>query len=797
MVKTVFRFLFSSRFSIILLLVFSLAQIYATLGFPSDVLAWRYVYGSVWFELILWLLGINLLAVLIRYKTYKKLPIFFLHISIIVILLGAAATRYGGYSGVLHLRVGESSSKIVIQNRADPRDISIEDIGFSVRLDDFVVHKYIGSFQPSSYDSYITIMDSKSSFPYHIYMNHILVYKGFRIYQMSYDGDERGSILFVSYDPGMYITYFGYILLILGFLMTMLYKKSRFFKSVKSLKHYKAIAGFAIFFLSFSYSCAGAMTISEWAGTSKTAAALWGDILVQFNGRIEPADTLDMNVIYKISKRRKIENMDYNQIVLGMLTYPALFQSLKMVYIGNKALREMLDIEGKYSSYNNFFSDTGQFKLSRYLDMAMKKPPDERNEIDRELLNINERLYIAYSVYTGSIFNIFPSKYSYLHNYKWYSLDEMDYMGPKEAKRCIGLFKDLILNARNGNIRGFEKAKNGIYEIQKKYSPKSLISPQKAKLEIFYNRAAIFPSLIGAYSLLGVALILMGFAEILKGVGLKRVEIAAAAAGWIILLAHTANMILRWYISGHLPWSDAYESIIFIAWSSAFVSLVFFVRFMLALGAGFLVAGMFMMVAHLSSIDPQITNMVPVLKSYWLLIHVAVITLGYGFAAVAFMVGLLNMGLFIPKNRPMDKIGQINRIIHTAIYAGLVFLSIGTLLGGVWANESWGRYWSWDPKETWSLITIIAYTVVLHLHVIKKERGGFMLPLLASLSFFFILMTYFGVNFYIAQGLHSYGRGGADYAWFYVLKGGIFVWFCVVLYYAAENFFARRKRSKP
>ena len=214
---------------------------------------------------------------------------------------------------------------------------------------------------------------------------------------------------------------------------------------------------------------------------------------------------------------------------------------------------------------------------------------------------------------------------------------------------------------------------------------------------------------------------------------------------------------------------------------------------MLALGAGFFVSGMFMMVAHLNSIDPQITNMVPVLKSYWLLVHVAVITIGYGFLAVSFMLGMLNMILFIPKNRPSDKIEHINRVNYIAIYAGLVFLTIGTFLGGVWANESWGRYWSWDPKETWSLISIIAYAVLIHISIIKHRINEFIFSLLAFLSFFFILMTYFGVNFYIAQGLHSYGRGTAGYEWFYLLKTGVFLWFAVVAYTLFSGFLPIKK----
>jgi cytochrome c-type biogenesis protein CcsB len=204
---------------------------------------------------------------------------------------------------------------------------------------------------------------------------------------------------------------------------------------------------------------------------------------------------------------------------------------------------------------------------------------------------------------------------------------------------------------------------------------------------------------------------------------------------------------------------------------------------MLSLGAGLFMAGMFMMVAHLNNIDPQITNMVPVLKSYWLLIHVAVITSSYGFLAVGAMLGFLNIILFgLRKYKNLDyQIKEINNIIYLSFYMGLALLSIGTFLGGVWANESWGRYWSWDPKETWSLITMIAYAMVIHTKMVPKMRGEFIFSLLAFLSFFFVLMTYFGVNFYIAQGLHAYGRGEGDATWFNVLKAGIGIWTMIVV----------------
>jgi cytochrome c-type biogenesis protein CcsB len=374
-------------------------------------------------------------------------------------------------------------------------------------------------------------------------------------------------------------------------------------------------------------------------------------------------------------------------------------------------------------------------------------------------------------------------------NYKWFSVSDiqnsikMGLMSPMDAQFYYNLFKELYLGLKAFDVQKTKEVREKIYELQKTYSGDIIPSWNKIEWEIKYNRMQIFPKLIGIYTLLGLVAIMLGFIEILKQKRFVKTENVIVFLGVLALLLHTANMILRWYVAGHAPWSDAYESIIFIAWGSAFASLLFFRKSMLALGAGLFVAGMFMMVAHLNNISPQITNMVPVLKSYWLLIHVAVITSSYGFLGVGSMLGFLNLILFaLRKKYPLEvQIKQLNNIIYIALYIGLALLSIGTFLGGIWANESWGRYWSWDPKETWSLISMIVYALVIHTKMIPQMRGQFIFALLSFLSFFFILMTYFGVNFYIAQGLHSYGQGVADgYGWIRVIFAGMGAWIAVV-----------------
>jgi len=800
LLKKISNILFSLEMAVILSLIFVVAMIWATLGFYIDTDgvkhafsmsdAWKYVYETKWFEAILWILGINLIGVMFKFKTYKKAPIFLLHISIIVMLVGAAVTRYFGYEGQLHLRNGEVKDFIMVEKtKSNPSDVYPKKLGFSVRLDKFVMHKYPGSMQPSSYDSFITVIDGNKKFKYHIYMNHILVYKGYRFYQASYDMDEQGSILSVNHDPGMYITYFGYLLLAIGFLWSILYRKSRFMLTVKKLKKSEL---FGIFLLISSTYHLNAFEINNYVNKSLETSNEWGLVLVQNRGRIEPMDTLDLDVVHKMSKKAKILGMNYNQIVAGMVAYPNEFQKLPLIYVGHPGIRKILGIKGKYAAYNSFFDSEGNFKFQKEVDKAMRTPDKDRTQLQREFLKLNERVYVAFTIYTASIFHLFPTPKAEKMNYKWFSLPElqqalkMNLMSPMDANFYFNLFKNLAEGIRDYNVDKVKNSRLKIYELQKSYSGKILPSKSRIKWEVTYNRLQIFPKLIGIYSTLGLIAIILGFIEILKLKKFRKIEFLIISLGWIAFLLHTGNMLLRWYVAGHAPWSDAYESIIFIAWGAVFASLIFFRRSMLAFGAGFFVAGMFMMVAHLNNIDPQITNLVPVLKSYWLLIHVAVITSSYGFLAVGGMLGFLNIILFALKkylNKDLDlQIKQLNNIIYIALYIGLALLSVGTFLGGVWANESWGRYWSWDPKETWSLISMVVYALVIHSKMIPKMRGEFIFSLLSFLSFFFILMTYFGVNFYIAQGLHSYGQGVADgYWWVWVLFAGMGAWFGVAL----------------
>ena len=231
----------------------------------------------------------------------------------------------------------------------------------------------------------------------------------------------------------------------------------------------------------------------------------------------------------------------------------------------------------------------------------------------------------------------------------------------------------------------------------------------------------------------------------------------------LLFMVHTSGLIIRWYVSGHAPWSDAYESMIYVAWATLAIGLAFSKKSNLTLAATAFVAAIILYFAHQNWTDPAIASLQPVLDSYWVLIHVSIIVAAYGPFFVGAILGILSLLLMIlttksNKKRMELNIKEITIINEMALTIGLVMFTIGNFLGGMWANESWGRYWGWDPKETWALVSIMVYAFVIHMRLVPGLRGRWFFNLISVLAIATVLMTYVGVNFYL-KGLHSYASG--------------------------------------
>ncbi len=665
---------------------------------------------------------------------------------------------------------------------------------FSLKLRKFELKRYPGSMAPSSYASEVTLIDKKNGvvMPFRIYMNHVLDYKNYRFFQSSYDRDEQGTILSVNHDPGMYPTYFGYFLLAIGFLLTILNPKSRFRtlgrkiqqdmeKNKKSMTLSMLIVFAFISFLSpLNLKAKQTLTIQESINIAKKInkkhADRFGHLLMQNReGRVEPIDSFANSVLNKISRKRSFYGLDADQIILGMLSTPSAWQNIPIIRVSHDKIKRILGMKqsDKYASFNMFFAyqDKNPYKLSSYAEEASRKPPIERNQFDKDVLRVDERVNVLYYVYTGSLFKIFP-KIKDPHN-KWYDPKTAVSTFPKPQSEHIKnmlerYFSALDEGIKTGKWKEANKALKIISNYQQKHGGKIIQNKSKINAEILYNHLNIFSKLILVYLLIGLFLLFVIMYKMLKPKSSVKWLIRLCFTVLVVsFLAQTFGMGLRWYIAGHAPWSNGYESMIYIAWSIILAGLIFSRQSVMALSLTAILTGVFLFVAHLSWMDPEITNLVPVLKSYWLMVHVSIITASYGFLGLNMLLGFFTLIMFImlsndpenPRNKSiLNGITEATRVNEMSMILGLMLLTMGNFLGAIWANESWGRYWSWDPKETWALISILVYAAVVHMRLIPKLNGQFAFAVASTLAYASVIMTYLGVNYYLV-GMHSYAAG--------------------------------------
>ena len=678
---------------------------------------------------------------------------------------------------------------------------------FSIFLDDFILERYPGSTSPSSYKSDVTLYDSLKNIKEKnsIYMNNVLDYNGYRFFQSSYDNDERGTILSVNHDFwGTWISYVGYILICIGALLTLLNKNSRFSSLRQGIKKIRAErkAGILTIILFVGFSSFGFSQVNNSKAISPEHADKLGHLIVQtYDGRFEPLHTLAYEVMHKISRKDQFNveikgNLNGMQAFWDMLLDQKFWKAQKIIYIRENSIRDILGIEGN-ASYNELFDKNFNYKLTKYAQEAFIKKPTEQNTFDKEIMKLDERANICRMVFDGTMLKFFPIENS--KSSKWVDANDTLAFYPLKGA-LLGINEDLQLPIFNyTNIfrlyyqRVFEALQTGDYtkadkivdyieNIQRQSSvAPTLPTKSKVNLEIFYNKARIFENLRNIYGFLSLLLLTIAFYENLSSAKSKWINIILNGLIGLLGMAflyHTFGLILRWYLSGHAPWSNGYEALLTVAWGGLLAGFYFLRYSKITLASTAVLAFAMLMTAGHSSYDPQLTNLQPVLKSYWLIIHVAALTISYGFLGLGFMLGLINMLLYIFKNEKNSlKIGttinELTKINEMNLEVGLFLATIGTFLGGVWANESWGRYWGWDAKETWALVIVVVYAFVLHLRLVPKLKSAYIFNVASIFGFSSVIMTFIGVNYYLSKGLHSYGTGDTPvfpiWAWMMIL----------------------------
>ncbi len=653
---------------------------------------------------------------------------------------------------------------------------------FSLKLNDFIMERYPGTNSAASYASEVQLIDHRDNLAenHRIYMNHILNYQGYRFFQSSYDNDELGTYLSVNHDFwGSWISYFGYGLLTIGMVLSLLSKQSRFYQLSQSIKKMRVKGNLSLLIvgllLSIPFSTFSQKVIGEnnfQNIVDRDHAKEFSKLIVQdFNGRMKPVHTLSREVMRKLVRKENLNGLNADQVLLGMFAKPQDWIGVNLISIGkHEAIHKQLNVSESVASYKDFFAQNGEYILQDEVRRAYGLQPIDRGVYEKELMKIDERVNIANMVFAGTLFKMVPIAGD--PNNTWASIHSSDHNHDHEAEAGSSLatkFFEAYRSALGEAMVNKDYALPGkmvaeLATYQKSNGVAVIPSPSRISAEILLNRLNLFNRLAVLYSLLGIALLFFLFFSVFRHhVKLDRVYNILFGLVMFAFVLHTIGLGLRWYVSERAPWSNGYESMIYIAWTTVLAGVLFARKSFGGLAATMILSATVLLVAILSYMDPEITPLVPVLKSYWLTIHVSLEAGSYGFLMLGAIIGLINLILMIflteeNKNKIHRQIREMSYLSEMTLIGGLFMISVGTYLGGVWANESWGRYWGWDAKETWALVTILVYAFILHMRIIPKMQGLFAYNFATIFGLASVIMTYYGVNYYLS-GLHSYAAG--------------------------------------
>ena len=646
-------------------------------------------------------------------------------------------------------------------------------VPFALALRDFIMERYPGTDNPSSYASEVTVKDPAhgTDMPFRIYMNNILNYGGYRFFQSSFDQDEQGTYLSVNHDFwGTWVSYLGYFLLTLGMVMTFFTKNSRFSTLARRLRemHQSTAVKTIIIIVTAMTFLPGEMQAQDVNAptVSPEMAEKYSKILVQdHRGRFKPLNTLSGEVVRKLSRKETFGGLNADRIFLSMMLYPAEWEKVRFIYNGgHPGIQSALGTTEKLVSYRQFFDADGEYLLRDLVRQAQTMNPKDQGTLEKAAIKLDEKVNIANMVFSGRLLKIFPVPQD--ESNRWASIADMqETRFPYEDmnKEYTG-FATTLMAVKEGNLTSTDQAINSLTAYQTRHSGSILPSSSKINAELLLNKLDVFGRLRNIYALFALIYLGIFFYSVFKPE--KDFSLISKYAWWIFLaffVLQTFGLGLRWYVSGRAPWSNGYESMIYISWTTVLAGLIFARKSLGGMSATLVLAATILLVAAMSWLDPEITPLVPVLRSYWLTIHVSLEAGSYGFLMLGAVIGMLNLILMIlarteNKDRIYRTIKELTIISEITLLGGLIMVSVGTYLGGVWANESWGRYWGWDAKETWALVTILVYSFILHMRFIPGLQSIFAFNFASLFGFATVIMTYFGVNYYLS-GLHSYAAG--------------------------------------
>ena len=693
------------------------------------------IYGAWWFSLLWACLAAVAVAWIIRSKM-RRWYLIMLHVSFVVILAGALLSHLTSWQGMLHLRTGETVREYTTSEgtaRAMP---------FALRLNSFQVKYHEGTAAPADYESHITVFDGDIPLEATVSMNNIFSYRNIRLYQTSFDKDSQGTYLTVNADPwGIPVTYAGYALLFFALIWMLIAPDGTFRRLLHSpLLKNGALSLFLLFSFSHAVSAAPRVLPQE-------TARRFCELNVLYNDRICPLQTYALDFTKKIYGSRHYGNYSAEQVLTGFIFFPDDWYQEPVLKIKGDELKSALRLPG-YVSVNRLITPQGYLLAP----LVQEYYGGTHNDLQRQAYNVDDRLMIIMELRGRQPLKLFPhTAASGLTT--WYSpVDPLPLGVEEEHRKYMGQVLDWLQRDINaGNMQHVNEGISRMHDYQVRFGAGSLPSSLSHKAELFYNRIPFATILFMLNLTMGFITLALFIRKLSARRKERQSDLPANIAYGVMVLAFLALTLcesLRWIISGTIPMSNGYETMLFTAWLVMLITLIGYRRFHILLTFGFFLSGFFLLVSHISQMDPKIGHVMPVLNSPLLTVHVSIIMMSYALISLTFICGLT--ALFLRGQR--ESLAALSRLF---LYPALTTMGLGIFIGAIWANISWGSYWSWDPKETWALITFMIYAVVVHTQTLPVFRQPLAYHIYMVLAFLSLLMTYFGVNYFLG-GMHSY-----------------------------------------
>ena len=718
-------------------------------------------YYGVWWFILIWAVLAALGAFYIIKRKVKCASTLALHLSFIIILAGALLTHVSAKRGMIHLRIGQPTDTYMAQD--EEQGMKEEKLPFSLCLQKFEAKMHDGTNAVADYSSKFTVIDGDDKSEGEVSMNNIYSHRSYRLYQSSYDEDGKGSVLAINADPyGIPVTYTGYALLFISLVWMLFDPKGGYRKLLKSPLLKKGALMTALIL-----SMGNIQTLHAESATGnlqnavlpKETAEKFGELHILYNDRICPVQTFALDFCKKIYGARSYQGLTAEQVLSGWIFYGNVWTNEPFIKIKSGEMKTAMNLPD-YASLNTFFNrEMGGYTIGQYVQEYYN---GQQDKFHQQAADIDSKIQIIMELREGISLKVLP--YTFTKNVKatkdhpfikagtttWFApVDKL----PLAVEQQHALYIKNVFSLLNGDVKAGNISRvNEFFVKMKKYqevsSGNSLPTATQYKAERINNAFPFATILFMANLTLGFIALFYTIYRMTKKREIKALNIALPILLGVSFLALTFGLALRWIISGNIPMSNGYESMLTVAWFVMLISILMQLRIRIVMVFGFLISGFFLLVSHINQMDPAIGQMMPVLNSPLLSIHVSIIMMSYALLSLTFICGI--MGICLRSHG--EELQALSRVF---LYPALTCMGFGIFIGAIWANVSWGNYWSWDSKETWALITFMIYAVVVHTQSLPVFRKPLVYHIYITLAFLSIAMTYFGVNYFLT-GMHSY-----------------------------------------